>query len=45
MPITLVHKTLLAYIEAKGEDEILEEVLEEVTHFMKRSTKDKHQPS
>jgi hypothetical protein len=32
----LVHKTLLAYVEAKGEDEILDEVLEEVTHFLKR---------
>jgi hypothetical protein len=32
----MVQKTLLAYIEAKGSDEILEEVLEEVTHFLKR---------
>ena len=33
----LVHKTLLAYIEAKGANEILDEVLEEVTHFIKQS--------
>lgn len=32
----MVHKILLAYIEAKGADEILDEVLEEVTHFLKR---------
>ncbi|MBY8997741.1 MAG: hypothetical protein KGD60_08410 [Candidatus Thorarchaeota archaeon] len=32
----MVYKTLLAYIEAKGADEILDEVLEEVTHFLKR---------
>ncbi len=32
----MVQKTLLAYIEAKGEDEILDEVLEEVAHFLKR---------
>ena len=34
----LVHMTLLAYIETKGADEILDEVLEEVTFFMKRSS-------
>ncbi len=30
----IVHKTLQAYIEARGEDEILDEVLEEVTDFL-----------
>jgi hypothetical protein len=32
----MVYKTLLAYIEAKGSDEFLDEVLEEVTLFLKR---------
>jgi hypothetical protein len=34
----LVQRTLLTYIEAKGADEILEEVLEEVTHFLKHKS-------
>jgi hypothetical protein len=34
----LVQKTLLAYIEVKGADEILEEVLEEVTYFLNKSS-------
>lgn len=32
----IVYKTLQAYIEARGEDELLEEVLEEVTNFLKQ---------
>ena len=32
----MVQKTILAYIEAKGEDDLLDEVLEEVTYFLKR---------
>jgi hypothetical protein len=32
----IVHKTLQAYIETRGEDEILDEVLEEVTDFLKQ---------
>jgi hypothetical protein len=32
----MVYKTLQAYIEAKGTDEIMDEVLEEVTFFMKQ---------
>ncbi|MFW9787191.1 MAG: hypothetical protein ACFFE2_09595 [Candidatus Thorarchaeota archaeon] len=32
----LVLATLEEYIEMKGEDELLDEVIEEVTHFMKR---------
>ena len=30
----LVQKTLNEYIEAKGEDELLDEVLEDVNHFL-----------
>ena len=30
----IVQKTLHSYIEARGEDEILDEVLEEITHFL-----------
>ena len=41
----MVHKTLLAYIETKGEDEMLDEVLEEVTFFMKRSNDENKSPS
>ncbi|MFW9835050.1 MAG: hypothetical protein ACFFEK_13715 [Candidatus Thorarchaeota archaeon] len=36
----LVQRTLTTYIETKGADEILEEVLEEVTHFLKRKSDD-----
>jgi len=35
----IVRRTLRAYIEARGEDEILDEVLEEVTHFLKQFDK------
>ncbi|MFW9794010.1 MAG: hypothetical protein ACFFEE_06905 [Candidatus Thorarchaeota archaeon] len=34
----LVRKTLLAYIEARGEKELLEEVLEDVESYLKRFT-------
>ncbi|MFW9805654.1 MAG: hypothetical protein ACFFFK_02865 [Candidatus Thorarchaeota archaeon] len=32
----LVEKTLNVYIKAKGEDELLDEVLEDITHFLKQ---------
>jgi len=43
--IKLVHKTLSVYVKAKGEDEFLEEVLEEVTHFMKHSEEENPETS
>ncbi len=42
----LVHKTLQTYISSKGADEILQEVLEEVTYYLKRQDDaHNHKPS
>ncbi|MFX1561359.1 MAG: hypothetical protein ACFFBL_12285, partial [Promethearchaeota archaeon] len=32
----IVYKTLQTYIDARGEDELLDEVLEDVTNFLKQ---------